>query len=321
MHTTHTSRSHSRSGSHVSHREVTRKLQLEIDHLRRKLHRKKMRNCHNLMMMTVIDPDQEPLLGSLSFMNEALMCKVFPSSLRPVAMRWFDGLKEGSINSFQELSRAFGIRFVTCSRVPRPLDSLVSMTMREGETLKTYFDRYWEMFNKIDEDFEDVAVKTFKVGILAEHELRKSWTKKPVQSMRQLMDWIDKHKRVEDDQQQAKGKAKEIPHDQIDFRSERYNSNQPKRDFTGHTGQTTAQVVNTVFREPVHQILEKIKNEPYFKWPNKMGGDPIKRNQSLLCQYHQDRGHTTEDCRTLCDYLEQLVKIGKLKQFLYQPFG
>ena len=26
--------------------------------------------------------------------NEALMCKVFPSSLGPVAMRWFDGLKD-----------------------------------------------------------------------------------------------------------------------------------------------------------------------------------------------------------------------------------
>ena len=25
--------------------------------------------------------------------NEALMCKVFPSSLGPVAMRWFNGLK------------------------------------------------------------------------------------------------------------------------------------------------------------------------------------------------------------------------------------
>ena len=40
--------------------------------------------------------------------NEALMCKVFPSSLEPVAMRWFDGLREGSINSFKELTRAFG---------------------------------------------------------------------------------------------------------------------------------------------------------------------------------------------------------------------
>lgn len=27
-----------------------------------------------------------------------------------------------------------------------------------------------------------------------------------------------------------------------------------------------------------------------------------------------------EDCRTLRDYLEQLVKVGKLKQFMYQPF-
>lgn len=70
--------------------------------------------------------------------NEALMCKVFPSNLGPVAMKWFDGLEEGSISSFQELTRAFGARFVMCSKVPRPLDSLLSMAMREGETLKTY---------------------------------------------------------------------------------------------------------------------------------------------------------------------------------------
>ena len=63
--------------------------------------------------------------------NEALLCRVFPSSLGPVAIRWFEGLGEGSINSFQELTRAFGARFVTCSRVPCPLDSLLSMTMRE----------------------------------------------------------------------------------------------------------------------------------------------------------------------------------------------
>ena len=43
MHMTYTSRSHSRSGSHVSHGEDTRNLQLEIDHLRRKLHRKQRR--------------------------------------------------------------------------------------------------------------------------------------------------------------------------------------------------------------------------------------------------------------------------------------
>ena len=36
--------------------------------------------------------------------NEALMCKVFRSSLGPMAMRWFDGLRPNSINSFKQLT-------------------------------------------------------------------------------------------------------------------------------------------------------------------------------------------------------------------------
>ena len=108
--------------------------------------------------------------------SEALMCKVFPFSLGPMVMRWFISLKEGFINSFKKLTRAFGARFVTCSRVLRPLDSLLSMAMREGETLKTYSDRYWEMFNKIDGNFDDVAIRTFKVGLPVKHDLKKSLT-------------------------------------------------------------------------------------------------------------------------------------------------
>jgi len=40
VYTTHTSRSHSRTGSHISHGEETRNLKLEIDHLRKKLRHK-----------------------------------------------------------------------------------------------------------------------------------------------------------------------------------------------------------------------------------------------------------------------------------------
>ena len=104
----------------------------------------------------------------------------------------------------------FETGFVTCSRVPRPLDSLLSMTMRDRETYKTYTDRYWEMFNKIDENFDDVAIRTFKVSLPAEHDLRKSLTRKPIRSVCQLMDRIDEYKRVEEDRQQGKGKAKVV---------------------------------------------------------------------------------------------------------------
>ena len=36
--------------------------------------------------------------------------------------------------------------------------------------------------------------------------------------------------------------------------------------------------VNVAFKELVHKIVDQIKNKPYFRWPNKMGGDPSWRN-------------------------------------------
>ncbi|XP_030963291.1 uncharacterized protein LOC115984397 [Quercus lobata] len=160
--------------------------------------------------------------------DEALMCKVFPSSLGPVAMRWFNGLRVNSIDSFKKLTRAFGVRFITCSRVPRPLGSFLFMSMRDG-------------------DYNDVAISTFKAGLPAKHDLRKSLTGKPVTSMHQLMDRIDKYRRVEEDQLQGKGKAKVIPQERRDFRSDRYNNNRSRKYFVGQPGFANIQVVNAMF--------------------------------------------------------------------------
>ena len=55
------------------------------------------------------------------------------------------------------------------------------------------------MFNKIDGDFDNVAIRTFKVSLPTEHDLRKSLTKKPIKSVHRLMDRIDEYKRVEED--------------------------------------------------------------------------------------------------------------------------
>ena len=143
--------------------------------------------------------------------NEALMCKVFPSSLGLMAMRWFNGLGPNPINSFKQLTQAFGSHFIMSSRVPRPLDSLLSLSMREGEALKVYSDRYWEIYNEIEGNYDDIAISTFKSGLPIEHGLRKSPTRKPVTSLRQLINQIDKFKRVKEGQQLGKGKAKVVP--------------------------------------------------------------------------------------------------------------
>ena len=76
------------------------------------------------------------------------------------------------------------------------------------------------MFNKIDGSYDDVAISTFKAGLPAEHDLRKSLTSKPVTSVRLLMDRIDKYRRIEEDQLQGKGKMKAVPQERRDSRSD-----------------------------------------------------------------------------------------------------
>ncbi|XP_065628933.1 uncharacterized protein LOC136067263 [Quercus suber] len=308
---------------------VSESFSYEKEHHRKKIEEARLPLHFNQPMFTIYNGRTDPVEHVSHFnqrmaiysKNEALMCKVFPSSLGPVAMRWFDSLEADSINSFKERTQAFGSRFVTCRRVARPLSSLLSLSMQEDETLKMYSDRYWEMFNDMEGNFDGMALSTFKLGLPTDHGLRKSLTGKPVTNMRRLIDRIKKYKRVEEDQQQSKGKDKVIPQERRDFKSDRYNNNKSRRDFAGQSGSTNLQAVNTIFKEPVHQVLERIKNEPFFKWPNKIVGNSERCNHNFYCQYHQDYRHTTENCRSLWDHLDQLVREGKLRHLLHHSSG
>nr|XP_023890961.1 uncharacterized protein LOC112003025 [Quercus suber] len=248
---------------------------------------------------------------SLHTRNDALMCKVFPSSLGPTALRWFNGLRKGSIHSFSELIQEFGSRFVTCSREQQPVDALLSMKMRTGETLRDYAGRYWELYNEIGGGNEKIAASTFRMGLPEESGLRESLTKKPPEDMRQLMRRIEEYKRLEDDRMQSKGKAQVTDRPRQGGFQQRTRGNLRIQEPIAPVGE-----VNMTFKEPVHKIVDKIKHEPYFRWPTRMAGDPTRRNQNLYCTYHKDRGHTTEQCRVLKDHLGQLARAGHLKEFV-----
>ncbi|XP_023885973.2 uncharacterized protein LOC111998096 [Quercus suber] len=160
--------------------------------------------------------------------------------------------------------------------------------MRVGETLRSYASRYWQLYNEISEGNEKIAASTFRMGLPKDFGLWESLTKKLPEDMRQLMRRIEDYKQLEDDRLQSKGKAPMI-------NCPRQGGFPPRTRGSLRIEVAEAQVgeVNVTFKEPVHMIVDKIKNEPYFKWPNKIGGDPSRRNQNLYCTYHKDKGHTT----------------------------
>lgn len=57
-----------------------------------------------------------------------------------------------------------------------------------------------------------MAIGIFRLGLPQDSELRDSLTMRPLESMHQLMRRIEKHKMLEDDQQQSKGKAPTTSH-------------------------------------------------------------------------------------------------------------
>ena len=60
----------------------------------------------------------------------------------------------------------------------------------------------------------------------------------------------------------------------------------------------------------------QIKDDPSLKWQEKMKGDLNKRNRNKYCHFQRDHGHDTDECYDLKQQIENLIKQGKLRNFL-----
>ncbi|XP_038680914.1 uncharacterized protein LOC119981843 [Tripterygium wilfordii] len=94
------------------------------------------------------------------------------------------------------------------------------------------------------------------------------------------------------------------------------NKNGQEKDSKKDPKPSSYEVVKTIFKDPIFQILPQIADKLYFLRPNKMSGDPSTRNQSKWCSYHRDKCHRTEDCREFKRHLEELVQQGHFKEFI-----
>ncbi|XP_030923261.1 uncharacterized protein LOC115950151 [Quercus lobata] len=63
-------------------------------------------------------------------------------------------------------------------------------------------------------------------------------------------------------------------------------------------------------------VLMQIKDDPSLKWPEKMKGDPNKRNKNKYCHFHRDHGHDTNECYNLKQQIENFIRQGKLRHFV-----
>ena len=108
------------------------------------------------------------------------------------------------------------------------------------------------------------------MGLPENSELQKSLKKRPLEDMRQLMRCIKEYKRLEDGRLQSKGKAPLVNRSRLGV-----FPSKPQRDLRVQEPEVQMGEVNVAFKEPVHKIVNRIRKlNPFFRWPNKMEGDP-----------------------------------------------
>uniref|UniRef100_A0A2N9JBP4 Reverse transcriptase domain-containing protein n=1 Tax=Fagus sylvatica TaxID=28930 RepID=A0A2N9JBP4_FAGSY len=261
----------------------------------------------------------------LHSVSDEIMCRTFPTNLRGSARTWFNQLETGSIDTFAQLSRAFIDNFIGGRRSARPANYLLNTRQREGESLRSYMQRFNKEAVQIDEPNEYVALTAFNAGLL-KGDFLFQLCKDPPKSMSELMYEAQKFINAEDAfeaRDEFLSRKRKEPEDRRFDSSRNKSSKQdyPKTERKNISSSNRRQERPSGFTPlnmSIDQVLLQIQDNLDIRWPGKLRSDPAKRSKDLYCRFHRDHGHTTEDCFALKQQIEALIRQGKLGKFVRQ---
>ncbi|XP_057755779.1 uncharacterized protein LOC130974959 [Arachis stenosperma] len=215
---------------------------------------------------------------NLEGVGDEVRCRTFPVTLAGPAIRWFNGLPQGSIYEFLDISRAFLAQFTTrIAKAKHPIN-LLGVTQRQGEPTRKYLDRFNDECLKIDGLTDSVASLCLTNGLLNEN-FRKHLTTKPVWTMHEIQT----------------------------IAKEYINEEEVSRVVAANKRQSG-------YNQPRQQVYQQIAEKGILPKPRPLK-DCTGGNKNFYCDYHKGYGHQTQDCFDLKDALEQAIREGKLAAF------
>ncbi|XP_028054677.1 uncharacterized protein LOC114258869 [Camellia sinensis] len=155
---------------------------------------------------------------------------------------------------------------------------------------------------KSDPNFHALAVISFKNDLDDDCPLRQSLAKTLPKSIKEFMARVEKYVKAEEDIKEKKTPKPEM------------RNGSPKRG-RGNTGVDRSQTrvramltFNRIFWIPIYMVLERIRNQPYYRALKKVPDEFMGRSTRKHCAYHNKDGHMTQGCRALKSHLEDLVR-------------
>jgi len=229
---------------------------------------------------------------SLYTSDDAVLCRVFPTSLKGAALSWFNKLSPNSIDSFVTHVAKFETQFATSRPYHLTSIALVGIRQEKGESLRTFVDRFSKVAMSIRNLSSDVAMHHMLTA-LSPGPFADNLCMQPADSLDELRKRAAKYMQLEELREfhnQARAEAGEErkeekdrqarPIQRIDRRRE--NRDRPIR-FSRYTPLTTER----------GRILDEVLNAELIPPPRKVAS-PNNVDRRKQCRYHQNTGHSTD---------------------------
>ena len=153
----------------------------------------------------------------------------------------------------------------------------------------------------MDEVDDKLLLAVFHNGVNSDLSINKLYEKEP-QSMAELVHSAQNFMNAEDviiAKKRKRGErmeANSMRHAEQGPRPKKGRVEEKKDRDNKKAGPSTRNQQYTPLNPPLEQVLIQIKDDPSLKWPEKMKGDPNKRNRNKYCHFHRDHGHDTDEC-------------------------
>ncbi|WVZ15676.1 hypothetical protein V8G54_013242 [Vigna mungo] len=228
--------------------------------------------------------------------DKLVWCRVFSLTLKEEAIDWFHSLQPRTIDSFATLRQLF------------------SQHSDENETRKRRILQGIYGAFQLDGQAVGALTNALRPGSLTDY----IYEEEP-QTMDELQNKLAGFIRIEEGRAHQGRQMKEISQS-VKVGRERRGEKRPHRE-EGGSGSRNADVPrisqylhHTPLNAPRARVMEEALRADLMvatRSPTPRGADESKH-----CKYHQNMGHTTEDCITLKDKLESLVQAGHLREFV-----
>ncbi|GKV15261.1 hypothetical protein SLEP1_g26057 [Rubroshorea leprosula] len=110
--------------------------------------------------------------------SDALMCKIFPSTLRGNARTWYYSLPPKSISSYTEMTSAFATKFSSRRLIKKTTSELMRVRQRDGEPLKNFMSRFNDAVLEVN-SFDQAAGIMAVISGFSHERFRDSLLKHP----------------------------------------------------------------------------------------------------------------------------------------------